>query len=121
MKMYVDYKLFFTTLKFQRAVASMEEAAEGRETPFAMTDWKIISIFIAWMSLLGIDLLVFSIELVVSKMVGKSKVQSVVIKFCRSTFLSLQHRTIAFQDSMLVKFKCNRIFKRQEYNGVGRT
>jgi len=115
LKMYEDYKLFFSTLKFKKGVVLMEEAAEGRETPFAMTDWKIISIFLVWVSLLTINLFVFSIELVSIKVIGKSQLKAFIIKSCMSTFLSFWYGQIVFLDFMLFRFKSIRIFKLPEY------
>jgi len=62
-----DYCRFVNTLSnldVMRARIKMEE--ESRTIPFVMRDWKLLSIFIVWIFLLGIAFMVLLIEVVFS-------------------------------------------------------
>jgi len=62
-KMYYEYQEFVGNLKYSSGIRKrLIEEDKSRCVAFGMTDWKILSIFIVWIFLLGVGFLVFLLE-----------------------------------------------------------
>jgi len=64
-KLYYNNEMYIYQYRDRMSVEKMDHLEARKDVPFTMTDWKILSIFIGWISLMGISAILLGFEKVI--------------------------------------------------------